>query len=91
MRGNQNAGFYLYNSRINDNRVIVNVELQTVDLFKEKDNDWAITENRELKQLRRRSQQRLQKNNRFNDQNNSSARASPFLVHFFDVHCTTTT
>ena len=49
MRGNQNAGFYLYNSRINDNRVIVNVELQTVDLFKEKDNDWAITENRELK------------------------------------------
>ena len=31
------------------------------------------------------------KNNRFNDQNNSSARASCFLVHFFDVHCTTTT
>ena len=31
------------------------------------------------------------KNNRFNDQNNSSARASRFLVHFFDVHCTTTT
>ena len=31
------------------------------------------------------------KNNRFNDQNNSSARASLFLVHFFDVHCTTTT
>ena len=26
-----------------------------------------------------------------NDQNNSSARASRFLVHFFDVHCTTTT
>ena len=43
---------------------------------------------RELKQLRRR---RLQKNNRFNDQNNSSARASRLLVHFFDVHCTTTT
>ena len=41
---------------------------------------------RELKQLRR-----LQKNNMFNDQNNSSARASRFLVHFFDVHCTTTT
>ena len=30
-------------------------------------------------------------NNRLNDQNNSSARASCFLVHFFDVHCTTTT
>ena len=27
----------------------------------------------------------------FNDQNNSSARASRFLVHFFDVHCTITT
>ena len=33
----------------------------------------------------------FKKNNRFNDQNNSSARASRFLVHFFDVHCTTTT
>ena len=33
----------------------------------------------------------LQKNNGFNDQNNSSARASRFLVHFFDVHCKTTT
>ena len=32
-----------------------------------------------------------EKNNRFNDQNNSSARASRFLVHFFDVQCTTTT
>ena len=31
------------------------------------------------------------KNNRFNDQNNSSTRASHFLVHFFDAHCTTTT
>ena len=31
----------------------------------------------------------FKKNNRFNDQNNSSARASRFLVHFFDVHCTT--
>ena len=29
------------------------------------------------------------KNNRFNDQNNSSACASRFLVHFFDVHCMT--
>ena len=52
---------------------------------------WLKTrENRELKQLRR-PQRLLQKNNRFNDQNNSSARASRFLVHFFDVHCTTTT
>ena len=49
--------------------------------------DWI----RELKQLRRRPQRRLQKNNRFNDQNNSSALASCFLVHFFDVHCTITT
>ena len=47
--------------------------------------------NRELKQLRRPPQWRLQKNSRFIDQNNSSARASRFLVHFFDVHCTTTT
>ena len=46
---------------------------------------------RELKQLRWWPHWRLQKNNRFNDQNNSSARASRFLVHFFDVHCTTTT
>ena len=46
---------------------------------------------RELKQPRRRPQRRLQGNNRFNDQNNSSARESRFLVHFFDVHCTTTT
>ena len=47
--------------------------------------------NRELKQLRRRPQRQLQKSNRFNDQNNSSARASRFLIHFFDVQCTTTT
>ena len=33
----------------------------------------------------------FQKKNRFNDQNNSSARASRLLVHFFDVQCTTTT
>ena len=46
---------------------------------------------RELKQLRWWPHWRLQKNNRFNDQNNSSACASRFLVHFFDVHCTTTT
>ena len=31
------------------------------------------------------------RNNRFNDQNNSSALASRFLVHFFDVHCKTWT
>ena len=31
------------------------------------------------------------KNNWFNKQNNSSARASRFLVHFFDVNYTTTT
>ena len=45
----------------------------------------------ELKQPRRRPHRRLQKNNRFHYQNNSSARASRFLVHFFDVYCTTTT
>ena len=39
--------------------------------------------NRELKQPRRRPRRWLQKNNRFNDQNNSSACASRFLVHFF--------
>ena len=44
--------------------------------------------NSELKQLRRRPQRRLQKNNRCNDQNNISARTSRFLVHFFDVHYT---
>ena len=31
------------------------------------------------------------KNNWFYDQTNSFGRASRFLVHFFDVHCTTTT
>ena len=30
------------------------------------------------------------KNNWFYEQNNRSAHASRFLVHFFDVHCTTT-
>ena len=45
----------------------------------------------QIKQLQRRSQRQLQKTNRFNDQNNSSARASRSLVHFFDVHSTTTT
>ena len=47
---------------------------------------------RELKQLGRRRQRRLQKTiGLINDQNNSSARASRFLIHFFDVSCTTTT
>ena len=45
--------------------------------------------NRELKQLWRRQLQKTV--NRFNDQNNSSAHASRFLVHFFDVHWMTTT
>ena len=36
MTGNQKAQFYLYNLKINDNRVIVKVNLQTVELFKEK-------------------------------------------------------
>ena len=48
-------------------------------------------DNRELEQLRRRPQRQLQKSNRFDDQKDSSARASRFLVHFFDVHSTTTT
>ena len=51
---------------------------------------WVKTLYRELKQLRRRPQRQLQKNNRFNNPNNSSARTSRFLVHFCDVHCTTT-
>ena len=55
------------------------------------DDDDDYYNNRELKQLRRRPQRRLPKNKRFSDQNNTSARASRFLVHFFDVHCTTTT
>lgn len=46
MRVNKKAGFYLYNSKINDNRVIIKVELQTVEPFKEKDNDFAVTENK---------------------------------------------
>ena len=33
----------------------------------------------------------IKKNNWFYEQNNCSARASRFLVNFFDVHCTTTT
>ena len=55
-------------------------------------NHWLTAKvNKELKQLWRRPQRQLHKNNMFNDQNNSSALPSRFLVHFFDVHCTTTT
>ena len=46
---------------------------------------------RDLKQRRRRRQQQRQKNDWFYEQNSCSARASRLLVHFFDVHCTTTT
>ena len=51
-----------------------------------------IVDIKELKQLGRRRQRRLQKTiGLINDQNNSSARVSRFSVHFFDVYCTTTT
>ena len=40
--------------------------------------DMSSTDNRKLKQLRRRPQRRLQNNNGLNDENNSSARASRF-------------
>ena len=46
---------------------------------------------RDLKQRRRRRQQQRQKNDWVYEQNNCSARASRFLIHFFDVYCTTTT
>ena len=36
-------------------------------------------------QLRRRQQGERQRSNKFNDQNNNSARASRFFVHFFPV------
>ena len=39
----------------------------------------------DLTKLRRRRQGERQKNNRFNEQNNNSARASRFFVHFFAV------
>ena len=43
--------------------------------------------NRELKQLNDDDHNDdFKKNNRFNDQNNSSTRASRFLVYFFDIH-----
>ena len=41
--------------------------------------------NRDLTKLRRRRQGERQKNNRFNEQNNNSARASRFFVHLFSV------
>ena len=41
--------------------------------------------NRELKQRRRRSQRERQKSLDLDWQNNNSARASRFFVHFFDV------
>ena len=43
-----------------------------------------------IRDLNQRRKQR-QKKNWFYEQNNCSARASRFLVHFFDVYCTTTT
>ena len=39
----------------------------------------------DLRKLRRRQQGERQKSNRFNEQNNNSARASRFFVHFFAV------
>ena len=43
-----------------------------------------------IRDLKQRRKQR-QKKNWFYEQNNCSARASRFLVHFFDFYCTTTT
>ena len=43
------------------------------------------SKNRDLTKLRRRRQGERQKTNRFNEQNNKSARASRFFVHFFAV------
>ena len=40
---------------------------------------------RDLRKLRLRRQWQRQKNNRFSSQNNSSALASRFFVHFFAV------
>ena len=40
---------------------------------------------RDLTKLRRRRQRERQKSNRFNEQNNNSARASRLFVHFFAV------
>ena len=43
---------------------------------------FSLENNSELKQLRRRPRRRLQKNNRFNDQNDSSARCITLLSTF---------
>ena len=40
---------------------------------------------RHLTKLRRQRQRERQKSNRFNEQNNNSARASRFFVNFFAV------
>ena len=71
--------------------VVTMAMAMAITVVNDHDDDDNYYDNRELKQLRRRPQRRIQKKNRFNDQNNSSARASRFLVHFFDVHCTSTT
>ena len=47
--------------------------------------------NRELKQLRRRPKRQVQQTIDLMVKTTVSARASRLLVHFFDVHCTTTT
>ena len=40
---------------------------------------------RDLTKLRQRGQRERRKSNRFNEQNNNSARASRFFVHFFAI------
>ena len=45
----------------------------------------VVLQSRDLTKLRRRRQGERQKNNRFNEQNNNSARASRISVHFFAV------
>ena len=44
MRGNKKAEFYLYNSKINDNRVIIKVELQNKlsNRLKKKITTWLL-------------------------------------------------
>ena len=46
---------------------------------------------RDLTKPRRRRQRERQKNNRCNEPNNNSARASRFFCTFLCLHCTTTT
>ena len=45
----------------------------------------SLLPNKDLTKLRRRRQQERPKSNRFDEQNNNSARASRFFVHFFAV------